>query len=394
MYTQCPHCHTLFRIHPEHLNAAQGRARCSRCARIFNATEHLRASPDPLIEEPEAVQPEQEHSPSRSAAGPAPGPEREELGQLFQQIQIDTPPASEFDLEEELNQQQALFDGLKESFSDSGTLSDLEAVADIELEIDQLDTPVIEIDSELFSDPAPDVPLDRDKLPPSPEPVPSPTPEPVAEKPKTKKPDATRVSNSRTKPDDRETDLPFDIPYGLPAIEPTPEEGLSVDGITGNTRNGAGYRIIGFLSILLLFLLALGQFAWLERDRLLEYPQARTMLQQICQLANCKLPVRRDLGEFRVLSRRVGSHPEVKNALRVKVDFANQASFAQPYPQLLLSLFDINEVLAARRLFTPEEYLGHPQSGHSLLQPGQKVSVEMGLDDPGETLTGFKFDFR
>ena len=118
------------------------------------------------------------------------------------------------------------------------------------------------------------------------------------------------------------------------------------------------------------------------------------MLQQICQLASCKLPVRRDPGKFRVLSRRVGSHPEVKDALRVKVDFSNQASFAQPYPQLLLSLFDINEVLAARRLFTPEEYLGHPQSSHSLLHPGQKVSFEMGLADPGDTLTGFKFDFR
>jgi len=391
MYTQCPHCHTLFRIHPEHLNTAQGRARCCQCDHIFNATEHLRTSPDSLIEKPEAVQPEQEQDPSRFAAESAPDSEREEL---FQQIQIDTPPASEFDLEEELSQQQALFDGLKESFSDSDILSDSEAIADIELEIDQLDTPMIEIDPELFSDPVPDEPLDRDKPPPSPAPTPSSIPKPVAKEPETKKADTTRLINSRTKPDDRETELPFEVPYGLPAIEPTPEEELSAEGITRNTRRGGGYRFIGSLAILLLFLLTLGQLAWLGRDRLLEYPQARTMLQQICQLANCKLPVRRDPGGFQVLSRRVSSHPEAKDALLVELNFSNQANFAQPYPQLLLSLFDNNEVLAARRLFTQEEYLGHPQSGHSLLQPDQRVSVKMGLDDPGDTLTGFKFDFR
>jgi len=394
MYTQCPHCHTLFRIHPEHLNAAQGRARCSQCDHIFNATEHLRASTDPPIGESKTKQPEQEQNISRSATEPAAGSEREEFDELFQRMQIDTPPSLVFNPEEELNQQQTLFDGLKETFSDPNTSSDPVAIADIKLEIDRLDTPVIEIDPELFNDPAPDEPLGQGELPPSPGPAPSSLPEPVVEEPETTKPDTTRVGNNPTKPDDREIALPFNLPYGLPGIEPTPEDGLSVEGITGNAGSGVKYRFIGSLAILLLFLLALGQLAWLDRDRLLEYPQARMMLQQICQLANCKLPVQRDPGGFQVLSRRVGSHPEAKDALLVKLEFSNQASFAQPYPQLLLSLFDNNEVLAARRLFTPEAYLGHPQSGHSLLQPDQRVSIEMGLDDPGDTLTGFKFDFR
>ncbi|OQW93098.1 MAG: hypothetical protein BWK79_12945 [Beggiatoa sp. IS2] len=41
MYTQCPHCQTIFRINAAHLNIAQGQVRCSRCRRIFNATQHL-----------------------------------------------------------------------------------------------------------------------------------------------------------------------------------------------------------------------------------------------------------------------------------------------------------------------------------------------------------------
>jgi predicted Zn finger-like uncharacterized protein len=41
MYTRCPHCHTLYRIQPEQLEAAEGKARCCRCDRVFNALDNL-----------------------------------------------------------------------------------------------------------------------------------------------------------------------------------------------------------------------------------------------------------------------------------------------------------------------------------------------------------------
>lgn len=41
MYTQCPACKTVFRLHSDQLNAARGQVRCSRCHTIFNARENL-----------------------------------------------------------------------------------------------------------------------------------------------------------------------------------------------------------------------------------------------------------------------------------------------------------------------------------------------------------------
>ncbi len=45
MYTQCPACKTIFRLHLDQLNAAQGQVRCSRCHTVFHALDHLYQPP-------------------------------------------------------------------------------------------------------------------------------------------------------------------------------------------------------------------------------------------------------------------------------------------------------------------------------------------------------------
>ncbi len=54
MYTQCPACKTVFRLHPDQINAAQGQVRCSRCHTVFNALNNLfqQATPDAAKEQP------------------------------------------------------------------------------------------------------------------------------------------------------------------------------------------------------------------------------------------------------------------------------------------------------------------------------------------------------
>ena len=41
MYTQCPHCQTIFGVSEAHLSAAFGRVRCGHCRGQFNAKRHL-----------------------------------------------------------------------------------------------------------------------------------------------------------------------------------------------------------------------------------------------------------------------------------------------------------------------------------------------------------------
>jgi predicted Zn finger-like uncharacterized protein len=57
MYTHCPHCHTIFRIHTRQLAQARGQVRCGVCSGVFNAleglTEQLTAPPSAPAVEPD-----------------------------------------------------------------------------------------------------------------------------------------------------------------------------------------------------------------------------------------------------------------------------------------------------------------------------------------------------
>jgi predicted Zn finger-like uncharacterized protein len=46
MFAVCPSCRHVFRIHSEHLSAAQGRVRCGACQALFDATLSLCETPD------------------------------------------------------------------------------------------------------------------------------------------------------------------------------------------------------------------------------------------------------------------------------------------------------------------------------------------------------------
>lgn len=59
LLTRCTHCHTVFRITPEQLQAHGGKVRCGRCLQIFDGMVAL--APDaPVADKPEMREPETE----------------------------------------------------------------------------------------------------------------------------------------------------------------------------------------------------------------------------------------------------------------------------------------------------------------------------------------------
>jgi len=144
---------------------------------------------------------------------------------------------------------------------------------------------------------------------------------------------------------------------------------------------------------LLLLLAALAQAAWWGQERLLADPQARSLLERVCQIAHCQLPELRAPDKFMVIERSVISHPSTPDALQLRLQFANQAGFPQPYPELLLILYNSRQQTVARRLFRPDEYLDNIITGRPLIAAGQQITVKMSLADPGADVTGFKFEF-
>ncbi len=364
MYSQCPYCQTLFRVHPEQLSAAKGRARCCRCNQVFDAIDNL-----------------QSEAASRD----------DELTDLFERLEIEeiqTPSIETPILDpdpstlSELQQMSDFYEAALQEVVEEQTGGANSGSADLStdrLEIADADTPnqgaeaaagaastnsAAEIEIDDISEPA--------------------TVDPVADSP----PGSATPENEPT------NSPPFEVPYGLPDIIPSEPPGEGLEGSFFRIKKKKrGHPLAWSLGILLLLLIGFTQLMWMERERLLADPQARDLLQQACEKLGCQLPVQQAAGRFQVLQRSITSHPSRPYALLIKMTFINQAPFPQPYPILQLSLFDRNETPLARRRFDPERYLGHSVGDRSLLQPGQQVHLEMPLVDPGAEATGFKFDF-
>jgi len=336
VYTQCPYCLTLFRVRAEQLKAADGQVHCGRCNQIFNALHSLRDSG--LHEPPESELHDglsEGLSPSHANGEPSDDVENVSLSQLFKDGMAD--------------------DVLVQHYGNLATGP--EAEAGPPKDTDPAEAP--------FSQNA-DEPQLTDR-----------TREPSF---------LSRSELSETAPPEPDT--------GEKGVEDNPDDiPLAGGEITTTNKHGVGATLGWTFGILLLLAGALVQFTWLERDRLQNYPGVREALEQVCGLAGCRLEPRRAPDRIRILDRSVISHPTTADALQIRLIFSNKAAFPQPYPKLRLGLYSTDNQLVAQRLFNPSEYLSKRSSEHSLLRPDQQVQVEMALEDPGEKVTGFRFDF-
>ncbi|MBF0256788.1 MAG: zinc-ribbon domain-containing protein [Gammaproteobacteria bacterium] len=174
-----------------------------------------------------------------------------------------------------------------------------------------------------------------------------------------------------------------------PDIEPPSDEAL-LERLREPGPSRGGW--LWGLMVLLLSLTAGAQWIWLERAQLLQEPRWAHWLEQACAQLQCRLPPRRDLAQISVLQRQLHKLDEQQELLRFELSLVNQAGFAQPYPYLELSLFDRDNRLAGRRIFTPAEYLGRAPSP-ALLAPQQPQNLSLDLHEPEGGISGFEFRF-
>ena len=151
--------------------------------------------------------------------------------------------------------------------------------------------------------------------------------------------------------------------------------------------------LIWSLAILALIITGLAQLAWLQREELVKYPQLQTVMEKACLYIKCKLPAPRDTKRIKLTSKNVYTHPNIEKALMINGTIVNQAEFSQAFPLLEIRFENIRgEVIAARR-FKPTEYLGIPENQIGYMQPGEPVSFNIEVIDPGTDVVSYAFEF-
>jgi len=150
---------------------------------------------------------------------------------------------------------------------------------------------------------------------------------------------------------------------------------------------------LAWAAVPLLALLLCLQFLVADRARLAADRDWRPRILALCGVLGCSVPPWREPAALRITSRDLRPHPQVPGVLVVSATFRNDAPFAQPWPQLQLSLQNIDRESLGLRRFAPREYLGAAPAT-AMLGPGQSASIRVEILDPGKRAVAFGFEFH
>jgi predicted Zn finger-like uncharacterized protein len=118
-----------------------------------------------------------------------------------------------------------------------------------------------------------------------------------------------------------------------------------------------GWRIVGSLIVLILFVGLLAQLAWWQRETIMvDWPASQTLYAQACAPLGCAVMPPHDIDGLQVepsdLRQIEGPHK-----LELKMPLRNRYNVALAYPAIELTLLDDQNNVAVRRVLWPQDYV-------------------------------------
>lgn len=428
--TQCPHCHTTFRVAHDQLKLRAGLVRCGACKQIFNGIENLLHSEgQPVAKESRSAADTEQaaigvagvaKTPPRQTPEPPNAAHTTEPDAPSSQLSSDSAPDSRPDPDQPTEPDHATEPNQsKQSSKASDPVNPVSTFGvdnsddDLWWKPDPLDddaaTPAIATPT-AASSPAPETPSDTEHA----EHADSPAPPRAPDDPLLRmtlmdfrdRDSDTDTSDAATPPDDSIGPDPLDQAMedlqrkpvrGTREIEDGPDNEYSdaeeIDAfeepsfvLQGRRRQRFGrmLRITMLIGSLLLLLALLTQAAYVFRDHLsVRFPQAKPVLQQACAYLGCRVGLPAQIEAVSIESSELQTLAPNSNTFGLTVLLRNRSAIEQAWPHIELTLNDVGEKPVARRAFAPAEYLPSDaivQQGFSS-QSEQSVRLFFELDD-------------
>lgn len=401
--TRCPHCQTTFRIRTEQLSAAKGAVRCGSCLQVFKASEHL-VTNNPVKPTVETTEPDSKPLESKSK-----GDNNEiSFDDIPDQIQDD--PLEDFGIRQpDSNADESFNSGLQLDESifgmqeiDSANLShdndnfefsvednfspdkkndegwtagliddDTEFSTDDESWADNLlvDDELIDAIDDSFSIPAKQE--KDDFVPPL---------------------EGPQDNNQfHLGGDDLEQE---EVELSIPnAVSDLHDEPLSLNKKTNSRKkSNTGYRFpwFWFSASILMILVMIAQIGYFKFDTWSRNPDYRPVYSIVCDALDCQLPAIQDVSKMNTQHFMVRPHPDVNQALYIDTLLINNASYQQPFPDLVLIFTGLEDQVVASRQFKPKEYLAGELAGATVMPQKVPIHIAFEIVNPGEEAVSYR----
>lgn len=145
------------------------------------------------------------------------------------------------------------------------------------------------------------------------------------------------------------------------------------------------------LFVLALLLVAIAQSIYFFRTEIvLYYPKLKPYLTLVCEKLACSIGLPKEIEFIIIDDSDMQEDADYTGLIHLSSTLINQANFSQAYPNIELTLTDINDKPKLRRTFRPEEYLPKQLDIANGLAGGAEVKVNLAITSTGESVAGYR----
>jgi predicted Zn finger-like uncharacterized protein len=156
-------------------------------------------------------------------------------------------------------------------------------------------------------------------------------------------------------------------------------------------RKSRLYKWLMSLFSVLLLIAAVAQSIYFWRsDISVYYPKLKPLLDQACEKIGCRIDLPKKIEFIIIDDSDMQEDADHEGLIHFSSTLINQAGFIQTYPNIELTLTDIEDKPKLRRIFTPAEYLPEHTNIASGLPAGAEIKVKLALTAKGESVAGYR----
>lgn len=150
-------------------------------------------------------------------------------------------------------------------------------------------------------------------------------------------------------------------------------------------------RWLGIVAALLLVLTLVAQAAYFYRVELAAHlPGLKPLLTQYCDLLGCSVELPRQADLMSIESSELESDRVQSNLITLHALLHNRAPYAQAYPNLELTLTDMQDAAIARRVFQPSDYLKTGDDMQKGLAANRELALALRIDTSDLKPAGYR----
>ena len=168
------------------------------------------------------------------------------------------------------------------------------------------------------------------------------------------------------------------LPEAMTGLEPQLHE--------GKARRRAWPWVTGIL--LAVLGLGLQAVVQLRVELAVLYPGIKPTLLAVCEALGCEVPLPQKIDLIGIETSDLHPDPGGDGRLQLVAGLRNRAPFAQPWPQLEITLTDMADQALVRRVFAPAEYL--PADAARFFAANFEQAIHLGLEAPGVPAAGYR----